>query len=242
MTKSEFVQKLTAALNRSHVADAADIIEEYEQHFVFKLADGYSEEEIAAKLGDPDEIATQYDSASAQKGDCKRTLVAIGLGITGFFFGILCVLLIAWEIVMAALTLACGAAAVGLICSLHSALFAFIPAIPYHCALVFGIAFAALALLCAAGTAYFFAFIRQLMRAYKRFHQNGLRSASSAAPLPSLSAYPQFSGKAKRTLRLIATLAAVVFAVCLIVGFILSAASAGSLEFWHEWGWFTTAY
>lgn len=94
MIKSEFVQKLTAALNRSHVADAADIIEAYEQHFVFKLADGYSEEEIAAKLGDPDEIAT---------------------------------------------------------------------------------------------------------------------------------------------------LAAVVFAVCLIVGFILSAASAGSLEFWHEWGWFTTA-
>ena len=40
MIKSEFVQKLTAALNRSHVADAADIIEEYEQHFVFKLADG----------------------------------------------------------------------------------------------------------------------------------------------------------------------------------------------------------
>lgn len=51
MIRNEFMTRLSAELRRNHVADAADIEEEYEQHFAFKLADGYSEEEIAAKLG-----------------------------------------------------------------------------------------------------------------------------------------------------------------------------------------------
>ena len=51
MTKNEFMTRLTSELHRRNVADSADVAEEYEQHFVFKLADGYSEEEIAARLG-----------------------------------------------------------------------------------------------------------------------------------------------------------------------------------------------
>lgn len=53
MTKNEFMAKLTDELKKRNIEDAADVAEEYEQHFAFKLADGYSEEEIAAKLGDP---------------------------------------------------------------------------------------------------------------------------------------------------------------------------------------------
>ena len=53
-TKSEFMTRLEHELRRRNVADAADVMEEYEQHFAFKLADGYSEEEIAAKLGTPE--------------------------------------------------------------------------------------------------------------------------------------------------------------------------------------------
>lgn len=37
--------------------DAGEILEEYEQHFAFKLADGYTEQEIARNLGSPFEIA-----------------------------------------------------------------------------------------------------------------------------------------------------------------------------------------
>ena len=55
MTKNEFMTRLASELRKRNVADAADIAEEYEQHFAFKLADGYSEEEIAAKLGSPEE-------------------------------------------------------------------------------------------------------------------------------------------------------------------------------------------
>ena len=50
MTKHEFMARLASELHKRNVADAADVIEEYEQHFAFKLADGYSEEEIASKL------------------------------------------------------------------------------------------------------------------------------------------------------------------------------------------------
>ena len=48
MTKHEFLNRFSNELNRRGVADAEDIVEEYAQHFAFKQADGYSEEEIAA--------------------------------------------------------------------------------------------------------------------------------------------------------------------------------------------------
>ena len=44
---------------------AADVVEEYQQHVSFKLADGYSEEEIAARLGDPVALAAQLGEAEA---------------------------------------------------------------------------------------------------------------------------------------------------------------------------------
>ena len=46
MTKTEFLTQLGSELQKRNVPDAADVLEEYEQHFAFKLADGYSEEEI----------------------------------------------------------------------------------------------------------------------------------------------------------------------------------------------------
>lgn len=55
--KTEFLTRLNDELNRRNVADAADIVEEYAQHFDLKLADGYFEEEIAARLGDPAMLA-----------------------------------------------------------------------------------------------------------------------------------------------------------------------------------------
>ena len=54
MTKTEFMTRLEHELCKRNVVDAADVMEEYEQHFAFKLADGYSEEEIAAKLWTPE--------------------------------------------------------------------------------------------------------------------------------------------------------------------------------------------
>ena len=72
MAKLEFMNQLASELHKRNIADAADVLKEYEQHFAFKLsdgyseeeiADGYSEEEIAARLGSPADLAAQFEPA-----------------------------------------------------------------------------------------------------------------------------------------------------------------------------------
>ena len=63
MKKNDFMQRLSDELQKRNVADAADILQEYEAHFAMKMADGYIEEEIAARLGDPTALAAQFDDA-----------------------------------------------------------------------------------------------------------------------------------------------------------------------------------
>ena len=238
MTKQQFIEKLKIELQRNHVSDFLDIVAEYEQHFAFKLADGYSEEEIAAKLGDPKALAAQYEASPADYQKSKKTIAAIGLGFVDFFFGILCVLLCAWEIVMCASAVASGTLSVCFVGKVGNLVLFSLPEIPYHCAVILGVAFAALATLAAVGTVYFFGFIHQLMRSFARFHQNTLASASGKAVLPSVTVYPQFSAKIKRRLRKLALFSVTVFAACFISAFIVCAITAGALEFWHVWGWF----
>lgn len=67
MKKNEFMTKLADELKKRGVVDADDVAAEYEQHFAFKLADGYSEEEIAAKLGDPAALAVNPQFSPAAK-------------------------------------------------------------------------------------------------------------------------------------------------------------------------------
>ncbi len=65
MTKNEFMTQLASELRKRNIADVADVVDEYEQHFAFKLADGYTEEEIAARLGDPVAVAAQFGAVAA---------------------------------------------------------------------------------------------------------------------------------------------------------------------------------
>ena len=57
MNKKEFMDKLKNSLLESGISDMEDILNEYEEHFLFKMADGFSEEEVSLKLGDPKELA-----------------------------------------------------------------------------------------------------------------------------------------------------------------------------------------
>lgn len=237
MTKHEFLDKLADALKKYNVSDTTDIISEYEQHFAFKLADGFSEEEIAAKLGNPAQLAAQFESsAAAGKGGGKKLITVIGLGFIDLFIGILYALLIGWGVVMAAFALACAATSVCLIGGLN--IYALMPAMPYLPAVILGIAFAALAVLTILSCFYFWAFAGQLMRSYARFHHNTIAAASGGAVLPPLTVYPQLSAKARRKLRSVALIAFVVFATFFVLAIMLSMISAGAIEFWHVWGWF----
>lgn len=238
MTKQQFIEKLEIELKHNNILDTPDILEEYEQRFAFKLADGYSEEEISAKLGDPKIIAAQYNSSSIQSKRGKKALTVMGLSISDLFFIILCILLFAWEIVLAALAIASGVSAVCLIANVWQNIFFFIPEMPYRCACIFGIAFLAFTILTLMGTIYFGKFILQLIRSYGRFHKNALARAHDKASLPSVPIHPQFSTIIKRNLRTITLVSAAIFAVSCIVSFIVCATAADAIEFWHIWGWF----
>lgn len=234
MKKTEFMQMLSAQLDRNGIADREDILAEYQQHFAFKLADGFSEEEICAKLGDPKQLAAQFDGAAEKRG--SRVFTVIGLGFTDFFAGIFFVLLAAWGVVIAAASVSCAVLAVCLFGGLN--LYALIPPMPYWCGAVFGLTLAALAVLAAAGTVYYWAFFRQMLRAFGRFQHNTLAVSAGKAPLPTCPIAPQLAPKQKRRLRLTALCSLALFAACFVLGLVVAMLSAGGFEFWHIWGWF----
>ena len=238
MTKLEFLDALKEKLQKRNLPDAVDIVEEYEQHFRCKLADGYSEEEIAAKLGTPSEIAAQYDAPQPGSKDGKKVISIVGLGVTDIFFGIFCILLVAWEVAMGAFTLSCAVVTVGLFTDLRVLTFAYIPVMPYPCAMLFGIVFAALTVLSTVGTFCFYRFIRQFIRSFGRFHKNTLAAASDRPVLPPVAPWLRFPAREGRRLRTLTLIAAVVLAVSFVIGYIVCVFSAGALEFWHVWGWF----
>ena len=74
MTKNEFMTILSGELKKKNIPDALDIIDEYEKHFTFKMSDGYSEEEIAARLGDPAALASQFGESGAPREGKTRSL------------------------------------------------------------------------------------------------------------------------------------------------------------------------
>ncbi len=237
MTKNEYLAELLNGLKNNDIADAADIVGEYEQHFAFKMADGFSEEEISAKLGDPAALAAQFErSADAGNFYGKKFMTVFGLVFSDIFAAVIFILLFAWEAIMAAFALASATVAVCLFGGLN--IYMLIPSIPYWCGAVFGLSFASLAVLTAIGCVYFAVFVRQLTRSYGRFRHNAISSAYGRAVLPSLAVYPKLPAKINRRIRLAALIALTVFAVSFVLGIIISMLSSGALGFWHAWGWF----
>lgn len=59
MNRAEYLSALSRALRENGVRDIEDIVGEYDEHFTYKLRDGFSEEEAAAKLGGPKELTGQ---------------------------------------------------------------------------------------------------------------------------------------------------------------------------------------
>lgn len=237
MNKQEFLSILNGELEKHHVADAAEIVYEYEQHFAFKLADGFSEEEISVKLGDPAALALQYerdDGVTASRG--KKLTSMIGLVFADIIAALGAIVLTAWAVVMALFSLACALLAVNLLARMNA--FGLIPSMPYGCAVIFGISFLALAVLSFAGFTYYAAFLRQLFRSYARFHYNTKALASDKPTLPALTVSPRFSAKTKRRLRLLITVSLLVFVISFGLAFIFCSILAGELQFWHTWGWF----
>lgn len=239
MTRNEFISLLKATLKDKHISDYEEIVEEYEQHFAFKLRDGYSEEEIAAKLGNPVLIAEQFDRTDTVPAGKRKIPTLIGLGVLDFFVGIFYIVLACFGIAIVAASVALTAISVCLFGGLN--IYSLIPDMPYHCAILFAVTFIALAVIACAAFVYYVALLKQLYRAYKRFHGNTVATVTGTAVLPAISATPQLTPRTYRIFRKVLTVAFLLFVLFFVLSFAVAVISAGSIEFWHSWEWFGNA-
>lgn len=234
MTKQEYLSQLKNELKRNGVADAEDIVSEYEQHFLFKLADGFAEEEIAAELASPESIALQFAGIRAEgkpkKG--KKGFLILWLTLIGMFEVMLYSAFLFFTVSLFCGSLVPTALGVELIAGLN--FMNILPPMPYSGAIVSGIMLIALGVMLFLFAYYCYAFLRQMVRASLRWRKNLV--GDEALPLLPLS--PQFSPKTRRGLRSVMLWAVLVFGITFIAGFAILSLYSHSLGFWHALGWF----
>ena len=234
MTKQEYLNELKSELTKNAVPDADDILMEYEQHFQFKLADGFAEEEIALKLGSPVQIAAQYAGIPGEKKakGGKKFFLVLWLTIIGIFEALLYGAFLYFIVALFVASLVPAALGVELIAGLNY--LNILPPMPYGGAIVFGIMLLALSVILVVFAIYCFAYLRQMIRASLRWRKNLMRGES----LPLLPMSPQFQPKTRRTLRTILLWAVLVFAIAFVAGFAILSIYTHSFGFWHALGWF----
>lgn len=238
MTKQQFLDELTKSLNVIKIHDIEEIIAEYRQHFDFRLADGYSEEETCAKLGDPKTIARQYADIGDKGGrnSGKSILVASGVYLADIFVYSFFVLFAAWIIALGTLSISCFALFAALIGNFN--IYSLVPSMPYICKLLMSLPALSLSALSAIGTYYCFMCLKQSHKAFIRLHRNVIASSRQKPVLPAISAYPKIQVATKRKLRMLLYISLMLFGISLVTAYIVCSLAAGSLEFWHVWKWF----
>lgn len=233
MKRSEYLQSLEHALRANRVEDIEDILAEYRQHFDFKTADGYTEEEVAARLEKPERIAALFANADGglprKKG---RAVLIAGLSLADVFVTLFFIVLFGGVIALGVFSLTLAILGVCLIAGQNIA--GLIPPVPYVPALVTGISFAAMAVFSGIGTLSCWLNFAQLIRAYLRWHKNTLSSGN----YPPLTTYATLSNAFRRRLRTVSLVAFVIFGFCFVAGLFLLFAAAGFQPFWHAWHWF----
>lgn len=235
LNKEQYLGVLKKALHANRVEDIDDIVSEYEQHFAHKLSDGFSEEEIVAKLEKPEIIARQFvigPQADTHKPRGANALTKAGAVFLDFVMVLLDIILYAFVAVLGAAVLALFAAGVYGIAG--GAFIAPIPAMPDIVRIFLGASLLALSLLAAIGTIYYTLFVTQLNRAYWHWHKRVM----SGRVGPPLSAAPTLDGKFRRRLRTVALVSLLAFVLLLVAGYVILTVSAGAIEFWHVWRWF----
>ena len=244
MNKHEYLCELEKELKSAGVRDCADIIEEYAEHFDLKAADGFGEEEIAARLAPPAEIAGQYKEIGAKSCGgtgpvAARIMKTIGVIFTDIIVAPIMIILYAWVFTLGVFSLSSlivgGSLAAWVGQFTQDNPYIHIPPMPYICSLLLGISLLALAVLAAVGTEYCRLYVSQMLRKYARWHKNVLGKGHISPPLPL---HPWITPKKRRIMRGITLIMVVIFAVAFVAGLGSMIILSGSLEPWHVWGWF----
>ena len=234
MNKKQYLAALEAALRARRVADVEEVLQDYEAHFTRKALDGYAEEEVSRRLGNPDEVAEDFTLFTPETKKNCGTRGWIRLGLCFADIGALVWLIV---LVIGSATLlaaALGLLAFGVYLAAGGSTLPWVPTMPAAGRILMGCTFAALGVLTATGEIWFLAFARQTIRAYGRWHGNRWYGRHEL-PLPVV---PQFVGRARRYLRRAALLSAVGALVLFIAAYIVMSIQARALGFWHVWHWF----
>lgn len=175
MNKQEFMTNLKRLLP---VYDSREILNDFEEHFLTGLEQGKTEEEIAADLGDPVEIAKGYgynvegaDTLKSSTSNTSSTILAI-IGIVFFdliigialVFSILGIWISLWSIVLSLLV-------TGI--SLIIAAFTFIT--QWYVLLFAGISLLGLAVLAGIGMIYVTKYLGKGLVWFGKFHVKVIR-------------------------------------------------------------------
>lgn len=234
MTKQEYLNGLRTELGKNAIADADDIITEYEQHFLFKLADGFTEEQIAAKLESPAQIAIQYAGIPAQgkRKSRKKAFLVLWLSIIGIFEVTLYAAFLWFVVALLCASLVPAALGVELMIGMN--VLNILPPMPYGGAIVFGVMLLSLSIILVIAALFCFAYLKQMVRASLRWRKNLL----SEEPLPPLPLNPQFTPKGKRAMRGVFLGAVLIFGTTFVLGYTILAFYTHSMAFWHALGWF----
>lgn len=227
MNKGAYLQELEKALRARNVVDISDILLEYEQHFDFKLSEGFSEEEIANKLEAPKVIAAQF------QGEHHQANISVRVGLTFLvIFGVMAL------IIMYGLILVFGGFSITVIalgtCLIGDMNIAgLVPTIPYIGGLLLGLSFLGLGAVSAIATIWCYLYANQMVKAYIQWHRNTVRGSHS-----KVSLHPDISFGVRQWLKRIAIVAGIAGGVMLCVGLFYMFAYTGFKPFWHELNWF----
>jgi len=232
MNRTKFINDLKKELKNNNVSEIEEILEDYEQHFNFKIEEGKTEEEIIRKLSKPSEIAKEYASNSKKTNNGQKGLIIAGLSFFNLFAFCFYVLMFATVLVVGALSIASLATGVCLITTLNIA--NLIPSMPYLCAFALGISFLGLSALSAIGTIYMYLYVKQWLKIYFRWCKNLLNNNI----YPTLSAHPKISKKLSSNFKLICMIGLITFVSAFCIGYLAMILYTGNFEPWHIWNWF----
>lgn len=174
-------------LKLNNVEDIEDIISEYEEHFSFKLEEGFTEEEICRKLSSPKEIALQYTPKAEPINKFEKSTKVTGLTFMSIPLGMIYILMWASVIVLGAFSIVSLVTGFCLLTTINIA--GLIPYIPYFPAFVLSFACFGLAILSAIGTFYMFMYVKQWGKVYVRWCKN----IANNTHYPSISKHPKIS-------------------------------------------------
>lgn len=233
MTKTEYLEELKKELINNGVTDIDDIISEYQDHFTFKAEEGYTEDEIAKKLSSPKEIASEYAKTTTAPKDQSKKAVSVAI-VSAISVPLAAVYMLMWAsvAVLAGFTLVSFLTSFCLITTIN--ICGVLPAMPYACAFVLGIACIAIFAITCIGTIYLFMYVKHWGKIYLRWCKNLVNGNN----YPSVSMHPQISKKFYSVTKLITIIALVTFISTILIGYFLMCIISKSFEPWHVWNWF----